>query len=59
MTAVLLKAQVAAGKPDAGGWDKDTSFIGGSCGRVGTTAMAVLTLENYYRYPFPLTAEKK
>ncbi len=59
MIAVLLKAQVAAGKDNAGGWEKDTSFIGGSCGRIGTTAMAVLTLENYYRYPFPLTAEKK
>ncbi len=33
-----------------GSWDKDTTWIGDSCGRLGTTAMAVLTLEVYYRH---------
>lgn len=28
-------------------------------GRLGMTAFATLTLENYYRYSFPLKAEKK
>ena len=33
---------------------KDQGFIGSSCGRLGTTAMAVLTLQVYYRYPPPV-----
>jgi hypothetical protein len=32
-----------------GSWRKDTGFIGASCGRLGTTALAVLTLQVYYR----------
>jgi hypothetical protein len=36
-----------------GSWDKDQGFIGASCGKLGTTAMALLTLEVYYRYPPP------
>jgi hypothetical protein len=34
-----------------GSWDKDMGFIGSACGKLGTTALAVLTLEVYYRYP--------
>jgi Prenyltransferase and squalene oxidase repeat len=34
-----------------GSWDKDQGFIGSSCGKLGTTALALLTLEVYYRYP--------
>lgn len=34
-----------------GSWDKDDGpWIGGSCGRMGTTAMILLTLEVYYRH---------
>jgi hypothetical protein len=32
-----------------GSWDKDSGIIGTSCGRLGTTALAALTLEVYYR----------
>jgi hypothetical protein len=58
-SALLLKGQTPAGKADAGSWPADTDYIGRGCGRLGTTAVAVLTLENYYRYPFPLKAAKK
>jgi len=34
----------------AGSWDKDQGFIGSACGRLGTTCLAVLTLEVYYRH---------
>ena len=33
-----------------GSWKKDQGFIGSQCGRLGTTALAVLTLEVYYRH---------
>ena len=28
-----------------GSWDKDQGFIGCACGRLGTTCLALLTLE--------------
>ena len=34
-----------------GSWEADGGWIGRSCGRLGTTALCVLTLEVYYRYP--------
>jgi hypothetical protein len=34
-----------------GSWPKDKGLIGEPCGRLGTTALAILTLEVYYRYP--------
>jgi hypothetical protein len=39
-------------KPGAnhGSWEPDTGFIGRSCGRLGTTALSILTLEVYYRH---------
>ena len=38
-------------KPNVdGSWDKDDEWMGRSTGRLGTTAMAVLTLEVYYRH---------
>ena len=41
-----------------GSWDKDQGFIGSSCGKLGTTALALLTLEVYYRYlPLYRTAD--
>jgi hypothetical protein len=38
------------GTPNSGSWDPDTGSIGGSCGRVGTTSLSLLTLEVYYRH---------
>jgi hypothetical protein len=35
---------------DRGSWDPDVGVIGPSCGRMGTTCLALLTLEVYYRY---------
>ncbi len=52
MRDMLVKKQVNdVNKPQVdGSWDKDDTWIGDSCGRMGTTAMAVLTLEVYYRH---------
>ncbi|HSQ56829.1 MAG TPA: prenyltransferase/squalene oxidase repeat-containing protein [Gemmata sp.] len=33
-----------------GSWGPDDQFIGRNCGRVGTTALSLLTLEVYYRH---------
>lgn len=33
-----------------GSWEKDSGFIGASCGKLGTTCLALLTLEVYYRH---------
>jgi len=38
-------------KTTNGSWRKDMGFVGSSCGKLGTTALALLTLEVYYRYP--------
>lgn len=49
----LIDLQVKDAKNDKnyGSWDKDQSpWIGGGCGRLGTTCMALLTLEIYYRH---------
>lgn len=52
MRDVLVEAQIAGGKgASSGSWDPDTGMIGSHCGRLGTTALAILTLEVYYRYP--------
>lgn len=52
MRDLLIAKQVKnANKPNVdGSWDPDTDWIGPNCGRVGTTAMALLTLEVYYRH---------
>jgi hypothetical protein len=46
-------------KPGAnlGSWDSEGGNIGGHCGRLGTTAMCLLTLEVYYRH-LPLYKRK-
>jgi hypothetical protein len=51
MRDMLVKMQVA-GKADNvnGSWDPDRGTIGDHCGRLGTTALALLTLEVYYRH---------
>ncbi len=33
-----------------GSWEPEDGFFGKSCGRLGTTAVAILTLEVYYRH---------
>lgn len=62
MRALLLKKQVTAKTPkanprDVGSWPKDDASIGTHCGRLGTTALAVLTLEVYYRH-LPLARDR-
>ncbi len=47
----LITSQIK--KDDAakiGSWDNEAGTIGTSCGRLGTTALALLTLEVYYRH---------
>jgi len=34
----------------SGSWDPEAGWFGSSCGRLGTTAMCLLTLEVYYRH---------
>jgi hypothetical protein len=48
MREVLVNAQEAAGS-----WKPDAAFVGQFCGRLGSTALAVLNLEAYYRYVPP------
>ena len=54
MRKLLLDKQLTAAtnaKPaDIGSWPKDNGFIGSSCGKLGTTCLACLTLEVYYRH---------
>jgi hypothetical protein len=38
------------GSTNRGSWQPENGFIGSSCGRLGTTAVCLLTLEVYYRY---------
>ena len=49
MKAMLIKLQEKAGA-NSGRWPKDNSHIGTSCGHIGTTCLALLTLEVYYRH---------
>jgi hypothetical protein len=53
----LVTTQDKKNGPNLGSWDPEAGFIGGSCGRLGTTAMCVLTLEVYYRH-LPLYKRK-
>jgi hypothetical protein len=51
MRDLLIDLQRKGGGDDLlGSWDKDQGFIGSSCGRLGTTCLALLTLEVYYRH---------
>lgn len=51
MRDILIDRQVAEGKgANSGSWDPDTAMIGSHCGRLGTTCLALLTLEVYYRH---------
>jgi len=46
----LIGLQEKKDGPTMGSWESDGAIIGGSCGRVGTTSLALLTLEVYYRH---------
>jgi hypothetical protein len=46
----LLLTQNKAEAPLVGSWAPDSGSIGKNCGRIGTTALALLTLEVYYRH---------
>jgi hypothetical protein len=52
MRDMLIKMQVGPDKPKAiaGSWDRDSATVGSHCGRLGTTCLALLTLEVYYRH---------
>jgi hypothetical protein len=46
----LVNIQEKKEGPNHGSWEADGAIIGGSCGRIGTTALSLLTLEVYYRH---------
>jgi hypothetical protein len=48
----LIGTQVRKAGPDEGSWAREAGWFGSSCGRLGTTAMCLLTLEVYHR-PMP------
>ncbi|MBO0697830.1 MAG: terpene cyclase/mutase family protein [Zavarzinella sp.] len=51
MRDLLVDLQNKSGdEAKKGSWDKDSGFIGSACGRLGTTCLALLTLEVYYRH---------
>lgn len=47
----LIELQIKKDGANLGSWDPEPGFIGRFCGRLGTTAMCILTLEVYYRHP--------
>ncbi len=55
MRDMLINMQITEKTPnlkaaDMGSWPKDNQFIGSECGKLGTTALCILTLEVYYRH---------
>jgi hypothetical protein len=50
----LISSQNTKPGANEGSWEPDGGFIGRQCGRIGTTAFSLLTLEVYYRH-LPLT----
>lgn len=46
----LVDLQEKAAGPNHGSWNPDQGIIGSHCGRLGTTCLALLTLEVYYRH---------
>jgi hypothetical protein len=45
----LVAQQVTKEGANLGSWDPEQGWFGSSCGRLGTTAVCLLTLEVYYR----------
>ena len=54
MRDLLIELQHKKAGATEGSWDPENGFIGRQCGRLGTTALCLLTLEVYYRN-LPLT----
>lgn len=50
MRDLLISLQDKKAGPNEGSWEPEGGFIGRQCGRLGTTAMCLLTLEVYYRH---------
>ena len=50
MQETLIKKQLKGDGPNRGSWNPDGGHIGGSCGRLGTPCLCLLTLEVYYRH---------
>jgi hypothetical protein len=46
----LVDTQLKADGANQGSWEPESGVIGNSCGRLGTTAISLLTLEVYYRH---------
>jgi len=46
----LIELQNKKDGPNQGSYEPEGGWIGRSCGRLGTTALAILTLEVYYRH---------
>jgi hypothetical protein len=46
----LISLQDLKEGPSFGSWKPDGAIVGGNCGRIGTTALSLLTLEVYYRH---------
>jgi hypothetical protein len=46
----LVELQNKKDGANMGSWEPEPGFIGRSCGRLGTTALCLLTLEVYYRH---------
>ncbi len=46
----LVNTQVKKDGVNYGSWDPESGWFGTHCGRLGTTAMVLLTLEVYYRH---------
>jgi len=54
MRDLLIELQHKKTGANEGSWEPEGGFIGRQCGRLGTTALCLLTLEVYYRH-LPLT----
>jgi hypothetical protein len=46
----LIGQQLKKDGANMGSWDPEGGWFGTNCGRLGTTAMCLLTLEVYYRH---------
>ncbi|MBN9120219.1 MAG: hypothetical protein J0I06_13835 [Planctomycetes bacterium] len=46
----LVGEQIRKDGANLGSWDPEGGWFGSECGRLGTTAMVLLTLEVYYRH---------